>query len=275
MSKAAPLASMVGAAIFGGIAGGLAGFFSDRFNIYRAYAKGVITELLDNGSIHGLYVGLAAGAAVGLVYALIPREPEQPPVAAEAFPYAGVVGGLAGSYAADANLTGIIVGGLAGWVLGVFVPRAIIVMAASIRAPEAGKAVPVSPPTAIPDTPKAGSAEDTLLALMDSIIHDAGELKEHEVAASENVSFRLMAALHSQTFTENLRVLAEDEDANVRKFARLALERRAAIASASDAELSTDDLLRLAESDDAYVRILARHALEKRAREKQENDKTT
>lgn len=101
------IASAIFAGVIGGAAGGVAGLFG-------------------HGFFDGLQVGFIAGAVVGFLFSLAPRSFEDPTIAIESLSPAGLVGGIAGSVAAEAGWLGAFVSGGVGWVLGVVVPAVLI-----------------------------------------------------------------------------------------------------------------------------------------------------
>lgn len=105
------MVSSIVAAIIGGMAGAIAGLIGDGFT-------------------SGLFSGMIAGGIIGFFFSLAPRSFNDPRIAIESFSPAGLVGGVAGSVAANAGLIGAFVSGGAGWVLGLLLPA--IFMAAAM-----------------------------------------------------------------------------------------------------------------------------------------------
>ncbi|MEZ0329240.1 MAG: hypothetical protein ABWK15_06745 [Dissulfuribacterales bacterium] len=101
------LVSSMVAAIFGGIAGAIAGLIGDGF-------------------LTGLLPGVIAGGVVGFLFSLVPRSVEDPRIAVESFSPAGLIGGIAGSVAANTGLIGCFISCGAGWVLGLFLPAILM-----------------------------------------------------------------------------------------------------------------------------------------------------
>lgn len=104
------MASAIAAAIIGGMAGAIAGLIGDGF-------------------LAGLLPGALAGGVVGFLFSLAPRSSKDPRIAVESFSPAGFIGGIAGSIAANAGLIGGFISCSAGWVLGLFLPVALIASA--------------------------------------------------------------------------------------------------------------------------------------------------
>lgn len=95
--------------------------------------SGAIAGLIGDGFLTGLFTGAIAGGIVGFLFSLAPRSFQDPRIAVESFSPAGLIGGVAGSVAANTGLIGGFITCVAGWVLGLLLPA---MLASSTTPPE-------------------------------------------------------------------------------------------------------------------------------------------
>jgi hypothetical protein len=101
--------TLIFTAIIGGLAGGIAGLFGTNF-------------------FDSVGMGALAGAAVGFLFGLMPRNDDDARVAVEGFSPAGFIGGITGAVVGNAGWLGSILGAGAGWGLGLLVPAVFMVL---------------------------------------------------------------------------------------------------------------------------------------------------